>query len=167
MRKDRVILVALLTILFSISFFGGCIEEKSEAPEEIDFWRGELSTSGDLRLNREFDLEFSVTPIEDVSGVSLKFFLPKGIKLVSGDTQWIGDLKKNEPFMLSLTILVAIPGEWEISIWIESQNFPSFNRAYFGYITSTAESGEFLVISKQSTHSKSETEEENGGAKDV
>jgi hypothetical protein len=168
MKSDRIAFGFLSAIFFLTCIFNGCVEERNEAPKEIDFWRGGLSASGDLRLNREFNLEFSVNPLEDVSGVFLRFFLPEEIELVSGDTQWAGDLRKYELFEVSITVVVTDPGEWEVSVWIESQDYSSFDRAYFGHITSTDSSGMFSNTPGKSTDSKSETEEdENGGEKNA
>jgi len=164
-KKKMLVGVILVLVLFLNMFPEKSIQSIKDPYIEkdqykIDFWNGSLSVSSSPIVGQEFSLEFSVKPIEDVSKGLIKFFIPEEIRITSGETQWKGTLKKNEIHKKSINLLTENQGEWEISVWIENKDYPYFNRAYFGYIISKSDSGEFKISSKitEKKGTKCETE---------
>jgi hypothetical protein len=97
----------------------GCIQQKEygEMHRTEDYFRGDFSVKGEPALNQEVTVIFSVNPIEDSFDTELLIHLPDGIELIKGNTEWRGDLKKDEVF--TMKIIVKPIQEGQLEIWSE------------------------------------------------
>jgi hypothetical protein len=117
MRKDFHTMGIWILILIVVIGCTGCIQQKEygEMYRTEDFFRGEFSVKGEPALNQEVELIFTITPIEDSFDTGIWIYLPEGIELIQGDTEWEGDLKKDE--LLQVRIIVKPIQEGQLEIW--------------------------------------------------
>jgi len=143
MKKILFFLILFILLLIVLWGFNYNNEEKNilTSPQNIDFWNGKILIMGNPKVNEEFVLSFMATPIENADHVFITFFIPENVILISGDLNWEGNVTKNEHINKSVILLIKDQGDYEFSVWIESSNYPSFNRAYWKHIISTFDKG--------------------------
>lgn len=83
------------------------------SPISIDiFFPDEVSEP--LSLNQTFNLTWAMTPHGNIRNVEAGINLP-GFVVLSGNTTWNGDLKKNKPIEHILTVKAIKTGEWTLT----------------------------------------------------
>ncbi len=125
----RKTLIALLSILLIVGAQGGCSgipAANAPAVAPLVPWVGtvESARTGDVstpitvrlilskapRLNEEADLTFIISSIYDAPNTQASLTLPEGAVLTSGAATWSGDVKANEPQVLSGRIMFTTEG---------------------------------------------------------
>ena len=102
----------LVLAIFGIIFVSGCAQGGNSTLSSGVTAKLEISKAPTLNENAE--LTFTITTIRDASNVSAKFILPEGFEFVSGNLNWNGELKENQPMQLKATIKAVKTGEWTI-----------------------------------------------------
>jgi hypothetical protein len=94
------------------------------------------------KAGEEVTVTASIVSLHDVSDFSagIKFFkrsagwIPSSTIVVSGQSNWIGDLKANQAVQLSANIKLPEPGEWEI--YVEGNSKENLANHFAGYANS-------------------------------
>ncbi len=126
LRKTPIAQLAILLIVGAQAGCSGIPAANAPAVAPLVPWVGtvESSRSGDVsspitvklilskapRLNEEADLTFIISSIYDAPGTQASLTLPEGAVLTSGAATWSGDVKANEPQVLSGRILFTTEG---------------------------------------------------------
>jgi hypothetical protein len=134
--------IVLICLVVGALVVAGCVVKKENLPKDsqlqegmykrVDIFRGNLSVLGTPSLNQTVDLIFTIKPMVDLSNVTIKIFLPESIDVISGNTEWHGDIKENKEIKLHLKLKVNQVGIREIRTYVESV-FPNGHREYKCY----------------------------------
>jgi hypothetical protein len=124
----------------------GCIRQNSSefgtSPYMDDYFRGDISVKGEPALNQEVEVIFTVNPVADCLDTEMWIHLPKGVELIEGDTEWEGDLKKDEVFTMRIIVKPIQEGQLEIIGQIIGDLFDAYReRPYFLYFLTSKNSG--------------------------
>jgi len=98
--------------VFSVTLFlilCGTAQSKPEWPIRL-----KLSFPEGLLIKEVSTLTFSVTPDMNVSDASARVVLPSAIQFIDGETEWNGELKRNETIQLTCRLLFRESGEYKI-----------------------------------------------------
>ncbi|RLG58197.1 MAG: hypothetical protein DRN95_04725, partial [Candidatus Hydrothermarchaeota archaeon] len=123
-----------------------------EMPKQDDPFKGSFVGSQTPYLNQVSQITFSVTPEEDMSNSTIKFFLPPDVELVEGDLEWHGDLKEDQ--QLSLDLLINVTEKVEQNIKAEALAYIDgirIVRSYYFPISTMDEAAPSLITEPKET----------------
>jgi hypothetical protein len=101
----------------------GCIHQEQGAETAVaweDYFRGDFAVTGEPVLNQEVKMLFTVNPVLEAPNTSITLYLPEGIELVQGDSNWKGDIKKDELVQVRITVKPIQEGQWIMWFYVES-----------------------------------------------
>jgi len=79
---------------------------ESQAVRLTDPFKGTFQGSDEPKLNSSIKVIFSFTPDQDFNDVNVKLYLPTGISLLKGGTEWYGNVAKGENIELPIQIKI-------------------------------------------------------------
>ena len=113
------------------------------------------------RVNEQAELTFIISSVLDAPNTKATITLPDGTDLISGDLQWVGDLRANEPQTMKTTIMFTTEGNktLEAKALCDIGNGDVWGDSAYIYLNTTEESGQvgFPYQQNLSTSSAKET----------
>jgi len=126
----KFVLLLSLCVIVGFAFveavrFGVNVQQRSAGtpmPETVDVFRGSFSPSNriSVAVNQTVEIAFSIKPIEDVKNATIRIMLPGDlIRLVTGDLEWRGDLRKDEEVQLSFSVQASVEMNANVRAFVE------------------------------------------------